>query len=363
MPWAWMYLAIGRRADEGHRLHVRMFEQRVHRLLVALHHVEGSGRQSGVVQEFGGEQRGRGVALRGLEDEGIAAGQRHRRHPHRHHEGKVEGCDAGGDAERHALVPVVDAATDAVRMLALEQLRDAAGELDHLQAALHLAQRIRQGLAVLGGEQAGDVGLVLLDQLAELEHHAGAALRCRHAPVARRAARCGHGAIDVGARGQCHLARDAALCRVEHLAAAAIAAAVGLAVDPVADEVGGIYELISHVDFRVSREEAHCSLPRRFSQGPPASIRWRLHSGQVFLHGWQACGRMRASLRGVVVQLVRIPACHAGGRGFESRPLRQASSKKAPSGALFCCREFGLRHAGYHSRSFRFGPSLGYSAR
>ena len=26
--------------------------------------------------------------------------------------------------------------------------------------------------------------------------------------------------------------------------------------------------------------------------------------------------------RGAVVQLVRIPACHAEGRGFESRPLR-----------------------------------------
>lgn len=37
----------------------------------------------------------------------------------------------------------------------------------------------------------------------------------------------------------------------------------------------------------------------------------------------------REQLNGAVVQLVRMPACHAGGRGFKSRPHRRGERKSS----------------------------------
>jgi hypothetical protein len=67
-------------------------------------------------------------------------------------------------------------------------VRGAAGELDVLQAAGDLAERVVEGLAVLGGQQPGDLLAAGVEQVAEAEHHLGpAAERCRPPARGRRA--------------------------------------------------------------------------------------------------------------------------------------------------------------------------------
>ena len=67
--------------------------------------------------------------------------------------GKLNGVMPAHHAERLAQRPVVDAGGDLVGVVALEQLRNAAGELDDVDAARDFALRVGEDLAVLGGDQ------------------------------------------------------------------------------------------------------------------------------------------------------------------------------------------------------------------
>ncbi len=212
------------RTDKGQRRHVRVLDQRIDRFLVAVHHIEHSIRQAGFLQQFGQPQWHRGIALGRLEYEGVAAGERDREHPARHHHRKIERRHPGHHPQGLAHAPVVDPAADLLGVLALEQMRNAAGELDHFNAARDFAQRIGEHLAVFARDQRGQLFLVRVEQLLELEQDAGALKRRGLAPWHERGLGGRDRESDVGLRGQRHACRHRALRRVVHLAVTLAAA-------------------------------------------------------------------------------------------------------------------------------------------
>ena len=215
-----MYCGDRGRADKADRVDLRVSEDRVDRLLVAVDDIEDAGRQPRFQQQFGHALPGRGVALRRLQDEGVAAGQRHRKHPHRHHRRKVERGDPGAHADGLAQRPAVDAAADLLGDIAPHQMRDAAGELDDFGAALHLAFGIRQDLAVLVGDHPGKRVTVALHQFAELEEDTRAGQGRGRRPGGERRRRRLYRLVDLGGAAHCDAPGALAGRRVEHIAPA-----------------------------------------------------------------------------------------------------------------------------------------------
>src|SRR5262249_49320233 len=126
-----------------------------------------------------------------------AAGDRRRPHPHRNHRGKVEWRDPGDDAERLPDRIHVDAGRRLLRVAALEQLGNTAAVLDHLETARDLALRVAEDLAMLGREDARDVVLALVDELADAEEDRRLLRQRRRTPRGKRLLRRLHRAVDL----------------------------------------------------------------------------------------------------------------------------------------------------------------------
>ena len=202
------------RADERDRRDVRMVEQRVNRDLVPVHDVEDAVGQSRFGVELGDQIGHARVALGGLEHERVPRRDRDRVHPHRDHDREVERRDPGAHAQRLAERVQVDPGRDLLGEFALGELRDPASELDDLHAAHDFAARVVERLAVLGGDDPRELVGVLVDQLAELEHHARAPGHGHVAPLRERRLGRLDGRVDVGGLGEQHLSLLAAGGRV-----------------------------------------------------------------------------------------------------------------------------------------------------
>ncbi len=89
--------------------------------------------------------------------------------------------------KRLAVRPAVDIGSDVAAELALQEMRNSAGEIDDVDAALKFAERVGVGLAVLARDGARDLVGVALQEFLELEERPDALHRRRRAP------RCGGG--------------------------------------------------------------------------------------------------------------------------------------------------------------------------
>ncbi len=252
-----------RRSDEADRPHVRVLEQSVHRDLVAVHDVEHARRETRVVEELGDQGGRRRIPLRGLEHEGVPAGDRDREHPQRHHGRKVEGGDAGDDAEGTAYGVDVHPGRGLLVVAALQVLGEPARELDVLQAPGDLAPGVAQHLAVLGGELPGDVVRVLLDQVAVLEHQLRTLRDARVPPSREGSQRRRHRGIDLLDRREQDLTGLSPRRGVEDRGAAARRARHGMAVDDMGDLLHGSWGDRLHGEPRVpGRIRCQCAEPK-----------------------------------------------------------------------------------------------------
>ena len=109
--------------------------------------------------------------------------------------GKLNGLITPTTPERLLDREDVDVGRDVLRHRALDQVRQRAGELDDLEPAGDLAAGVGEHLAVLGGEDRGELALAAVEQLAEGEHHRlplgdGGLAPARRRPCGRSPRRC-----------------------------------------------------------------------------------------------------------------------------------------------------------------------------
>ena len=135
------------RARERDLVDVRMLDELGARAAVARDDVDDAGRQLGLAEHVGEEQRGERRRLRGLEDDRVSGGQRRRDLPREHQQREVPRDDLAGDAHgtraavREGVLELVGPAGVVEEVRGRQRNVDVAGLLDRLPAVQGLQHR------------------------------------------------------------------------------------------------------------------------------------------------------------------------------------------------------------------------------
>jgi len=218
-------------------------EQPVDRDLVALQNIEDTRRQPGLHGQLRQPDRGARIPFGRLQYKGVPAGDSNRKHPHRHHGGKIEWRDTGANANRLADRVAVHPASDIFRKVATQQMRDACHELDHFDAPGHFPAGVRQHLAMLGCQNGRQIVGIVFQKLAVFHHHPSACQRRCGCPARQRLLRGRDRLADIFVTGQIDLTRQLTRRGVKDIALPAARSGNRFAVDKMLHGVHAVSSL------------------------------------------------------------------------------------------------------------------------
>ena len=163
------------RAHEADRRNTRIGIQLLGIVVAAVHNVKDAIRQACFLQQFSQAYRGRRGQRRWLEDEAVAAGQRQREHPHRHHRREVKRRNPRHNTQRLHQRIAVHAGADIRGVFTFNQMWNTASKFNHFQTTCQLAQCVRPDFTVLANDDSRQFFSMLLKQHFKVEQDAGAA--------------------------------------------------------------------------------------------------------------------------------------------------------------------------------------------
>jgi hypothetical protein len=200
---------------------------------VALNDIENAVGEAGLLEEFGESEWGEGDLLRGLENEGVAAGDGDGEHPHGNHGGKVEGGDACDHAERESAGVAIDAWAD-FEEFAGDELWEGAGVFDDFETFFDTGFGFGGELAVFARNEEGEFVDILFDEVFEFEEDLDAVFDREGRPRGESLVGDGDDAIDFGGVAESEVAQNGTVERAGDFAGSV--AGDGLA--ETGDEVG-----------------------------------------------------------------------------------------------------------------------------